>query len=129
MIAMLAPEVAHVGYTEDWAKSEGLFVEAVIVDLKNNDRAKAEDDMAGFLKLVVGKKSKLIGATLVGSKAGDMIPIATIAIKQNLAATAFMGMIFSYPTQSEIFMLASLEKVKDSFKAWQKKLIKLLFLR
>lgn len=123
------PEVAHVGYTEPWARSLGMFGESIIIDIAEIDRAKAENDLEGFLKLNIGKKGQIIGATLVGEKAGEMIPVATLAIKQKLKAAAFLSLIFSYPTESEIFMFASLKKVKQSFKDWQKKLIKQIFLR
>ncbi len=123
------PEVAHVGYTEPWAKSLGLYVDSIKINLSEIDRAKAEGDTEGFLKLILGKKGILIGATLVGNKAGEMIPVATLAISQKLKATAFMKLIFSYPTEAEIFKFASLEKVRQSFKNWQKTLIKKIFLR
>lgn len=122
------PEVAHVGYTEQWAKSENLFVKSFLVDLKNNDRAIAEGDLDGFLKLIIGKKNKIIGATLVGSKAGEMIPVASLAIKNKMTLSAFMGIIFSYPTQSEIFMEASLTNLSKSFKGWKKNLVSKIFL-
>lgn len=123
------PEVAHVGYTEPWAKSLNMYKESVIINLKDNDRAKAENDIDGFLKLNLGKNGQIIGATLVGDKAGEMIPIASLAIRQKLKASAFLNIIFSYPTEAEIFSLASLHKVRGSFKDWQKKLIKRIFLR
>ncbi len=123
------PEVAHIGYTEPLAKSLNLFKESVVINLAENDRAKAENDITGFLKLNVGKRGKVIGATLIGDKAGEMIPLVTMAIKQKLKVTAFLNIIFSYPTESEIFLFASLKKVKASFRCWQKKLIKLFFLK
>jgi len=123
------PEVAHTGYTEQQAKSLGLFSEKLFINLSDIDRAKAEDDRTGFLKLNLGKKGRLIGATLVGEKAGEMIPLASLAIKKKLKGTAFLDIIFSYPTESEIFLFASLKKLRGGFKDWQKKLIKLIFLR
>ncbi|MBZ9689127.1 FAD-dependent oxidoreductase [Clostridium estertheticum] len=123
------PEVAHVGYTEPMAKKIGVFKEAIIVPLDEIDRAKTENDRIGFLKLILGEKGKIIGATLVGEKAGETIPLATLAIKKKLKATAYLSMIFSYPTEAEIFSFASLKILKKSFKAWQNKLVKLIFLR
>ena len=122
------PEVAHVGYTEPWAKSLGLYKDSVVVNLEEVDRAKAEKDEIGFLKLITGKRNKLIGATVVGEKAGEMIHLATLAIKRKLKATAFINLIFSYPTEAEIFKFASSELYKRAFKGWMKKLIKALFL-
>jgi hypothetical protein len=63
------------------------------VDLSEIDRAKAEDDRVGFLKLNLGKKRRIIGATLVGEKAGEMIPAAVIAINRKLTVGIFMNMI------------------------------------
>ena len=122
------PEVAHVGYTEPWAKSLGLYKDSLMVNLEEVDRAKAEKDEIGFLKLITGKRNKLIGATVVGEKAGEMIHLATLAIKRKLKATAFINLIFSYPTEAEIFKFASSELYKRAFKGWMKKLIKALFL-
>ncbi|MBA7522802.1 Mercuric reductase [subsurface metagenome] len=122
------PEVAHVGYTEPWAKSSGLYKDSLMVNLEEVDRAKAEKDEIGFLKLITGKRNKLIGATVVGEKAGEMIHLATLAIKRKLKATAFINLIFSYPTEAEIFKFASSELYKRAFKGWMKKLIKALFL-
>lgn len=118
------PEVAHIGYTEQTAKELNLFKKAIHVPLESNDRAKAENDVTGFLKLIVGKKGTLIGATLVGEKAGEMIPIASLAIQQKLKPSVFMNIIFSYPTESEIFKTASLQLLRDSFKPWKANLLK-----
>ena len=123
------PEVAHVGYTEPWAKSQGLFHDSVVIPLDGIDRAKAEGDTEGFLKLILGKKNRLVGITLVGEKAGEMIPVGTLAIRQKLKATAFMSLIFSYPTESEIFKMAALELAKRALKDWVKRVIKWIFLR
>lgn len=123
------PEVAHVGYTEPMARKAGTYKSSLKVDLCAIDRAKAEDDRVGFLKLNLGKKQRIIGATLVGEKAGEMIPAITIAIKQKLTAGIFMNMIFSYPTESEILKSASLEAAKQSLKPWMKKVIRAVLLR
>lgn len=122
------PEVAHIGYTQPWAEKLGIYRDALIFQLAEIDRAKADNDRDGFLKLILGKKGKLIGATLVGEKAGEMIPIASLAIARGMKASAFASVIFSYPTQAEIFQRLSFEYMKRSFKDWMKKLIDKLFL-
>lgn len=119
------PEVAHVGYTEDFAKKNGTFYKKYIVSLDSNDRANTDEDLDGFLKLIVNKKNVLIGATLVSNKAGDQISIATLMIQKKLKLNSFLSMNFSYPTESEIFKTAALLSLKESFKPWHKKLIKL----
>jgi pyruvate/2-oxoglutarate dehydrogenase complex dihydrolipoamide dehydrogenase (E3) component len=123
------PEVAHVGYTGQWAKEEGLFSDSIMVELKEIDRAQADNDTEGFLKLVLGNNNRIIGATMVGNKAGEIIPLASLAIRNKMKATVFMSQIFSYPTEAEIFKFASLVFAKKSFKPWMKAIIKTLLLR
>jgi len=123
------PEVAHVGLTEIMAKSNGSYNNHFFLKLSDNDRAKADFDKQGFLKIIVDKKNRVIGATLVGNKAGEQIPIASLAIKNKMKLSAFMSIIYAYPSEAEIFKFAALESMKSSFKPWQKNLINKVFLR
>ncbi len=123
------PEVAHVGLTENMAKDKGNYFKHYTIPLESIDRAKADHDRQGFLKLIVDQKSRLIGATLVGAKAGEQIPIASLAIKNKMKLSVFMGVIFSYPTEAEIFKFGALDAMKSGFKPWQKNLVQKIFLR
>lgn len=123
------PEVAHVGYTEPMAREGGLFIGSIMIDLKETDRARTENDTQGFLKLILGKKNRIIGATMIGNRAGEILPLSSMAIRNKMKATAFMSQIFSYPTEAEIFRFASIAAAKKSFKPWMKKAIKALLLR
>lgn len=119
------PEVAHVGLTEPMAIANGHAVDTVQVDLSKLDRAKTDNDRKGFLKATFTKK-RLLGVTLVGEKAGEMIPIAALAIQKKMKVTAFLNLIFPYPTESEIFKFASLDVAKRGLKPWMKSLIRRL---
>jgi len=121
------PEVAHVGYTEQMAREKGIFKDTVIVDLKDMDRAQTEDDTTGFLKLVLGKRKRIVGATMVGNKAGEIIPLAAMAIRTKMKATGFMPQIFSYPTEAEIFKFAGYAFARKSFKPWMKSIVQKIF--
>jgi len=121
------PEVAHVGYTEQMAREKGIFKNTVIVDLKDMDRAQTEDDTTGFLKLVLGKRKRIVGATMVGNKAGEIIPLAAMAIRTKMKATGFMPQIFSYPTEAEIFKFAGYAFARKSFKPWMKSIVQKIF--
>ena len=121
-----SPEAAHSGYTEARARELGLFREAVTVRLDEIDRALLDGEEDGFLKLILGSGSRLIGATMVGAKAGETIPLASLAIRHKLKARAFADLVFPYPTQAEIFKRASSLVLRRSLKGWMKTLIKKL---
>jgi pyruvate/2-oxoglutarate dehydrogenase complex dihydrolipoamide dehydrogenase (E3) component len=123
------PEVAHVGYTEQDAVKEGVYHDKVLVNLSEIDRAKTEGEKIGFLKLVIDKKKIVIGATIVGEKASEMLPLAIIAVKSRLKASLFASIVFPYPVESEIYKFASYEILKKSFKPWIKKSIKKIAFR
>ena len=101
------PEVAHAGYTESEAAAKKLFGESVLVDLKETDRALTEGEEEGFLKLILDKRNRVIGVTVVSAKAGEMIAPALLAVKKRLKATEFRSLIFPYPTESEIYKFAA----------------------
>jgi len=121
------PEVAHTGLTEAAARSAGSFKESVIYPMSDNDRAIAENDVRGFLKVVLGKSGKLIGATIVCNHAGEMISLATLAIRKKQKLSGFLSMMFPYPTKSEAYMNAALDRTLGSIQNWQRRLLKLLF--
>lgn len=123
------PAVAHVGLTETEAVKQGLYRDKVLIPLAENDRAMAEEDRAGFLKFVIGPGGRLIGATLVSEKAGEMIGAASLAVTNKMKASAFASVIFSYPTEAEIFKTASYAYMKKGFKPWMKDLVKGVLLR
>ncbi|MCK5128430.1 MAG: FAD-dependent oxidoreductase [Clostridiales bacterium] len=122
------PEVAHVGYTQATATAAKLYKSSITLDLADNDRAIINNDTTGYLKLVLGRRDRIIGATIVADNAGEMIPVVTLSIKKKLKPSAFLGIIFLYPTESEVLIYAALEKLLISIKDWQRKLIRLLFL-
>ena len=123
-----SPQAAHAGYTEETAKETGLLGSVITHPFREVDRAVIEDDREGFLKLVLDRKKRVIGATLVCEQAGEMISLASLAIVKKLKVSDFMNIIYAYPSKSEIFGGAALTQLKDSFKPWQKKLFQKLFL-
>jgi pyruvate/2-oxoglutarate dehydrogenase complex dihydrolipoamide dehydrogenase (E3) component len=122
------PEVAHVGFTEDWAKKEGLFGSTIIVQMKDVDRSICENDETGFLKLILNRKGKIIGCTIVGNRAGELLGAASMAMSQNLTPKSFLTPIFAYPTQLDAYKFAAYQQLKSSFKPWMKSIIKKVLL-
>ena len=94
------PELAQVGMTEAEARAAGLKVEILRWPLSENDRAVAERDEDGLVKLVV-RGNRVIGAGILAPGAGEMIGQWTLAISQKISLTALAGMIAPYPTRAE----------------------------
>lgn len=101
-VTYLDPEVAHVGLTEAEARNKGGAVETVTVGYDGNDRAQAERRTEGFIKLVLGRRGKVLGVTIVGPQAGEAINMWCLVITRRLSLSAVAGMIAPYPTLAEI---------------------------
>ena len=124
-----SPQVAHAGHTEATAREAGLLGSVIAHPFREIDRAIIEADREGLLKLVLDQRKRVIGATLVCEQAGEMMPLASLAIINKMKLSAFSKLIFAYPSKSEIFQAAALSQLKESFKPWQKDLFKKLFLK
>jgi pyruvate/2-oxoglutarate dehydrogenase complex dihydrolipoamide dehydrogenase (E3) component len=94
------PELAQTGLTEAEAVAAGLNVQVLRWPLADNDRAVAERDTAGLVKLVVSK-NRIVGAGILAPHAGEMISQWTLAIAQGTKLSALAGLIVPYPTRSE----------------------------
>ncbi|HEX8126895.1 MAG TPA: FAD-dependent oxidoreductase [Allosphingosinicella sp.] len=96
------PEVAHVGHNELSAKEAGIEFEVVRYDLSHLDRALAEGANRGFVKLLVQPgKDRLLGATIVADRAGELLPELVLAMKHGLGLNKLLGTIHAYPTLAE----------------------------
>ena len=96
------PEVARVGLSEDEANAKGVAYEVVKFDLEELDRAIADRHTEGFVKvLTVPGKDKILGVTIVGKQAGDLIAEYVQAMKYNLGLNKVLGTIHIYPTLAE----------------------------
>ena len=96
------PEVAHVGHNELSAKEAGIDYEIVRYDLSHLDRALAEGANSGFVKLLVQPgKDRLLGATIVADRAGELLPELVLAMKHGLGLNKLLGTIHAYPTLAE----------------------------
>lgn len=97
-----APEVAHVGLNESDAADQGVACEVTRYELAELDRAITEDATLGFVKvLTVPGKDKILGVTIVGEHAGELLAEFTLAIRRGLSLGAILGTVHAYPTWSE----------------------------
>ncbi len=102
-----SPEVARVGLTLDQALEQGLKAKEIRVPLEEVDRAVLEGCDLGFLKVVVGRGGKILGATLVGEGAGKMVSELTLAMSKGIKLGALSWIVHPYPTESSVFRRAA----------------------
>jgi len=96
------PEVARVGLNEQEAQAQGIAYETSVYGLDDLDRAIADGTAQGFVKvLTVPNKDKILGVTIVGEQAGDLIAEFVLAMKYNLGLNKILGTIHIYPTMAE----------------------------
>ena len=96
------PELAHVGLTEDEARRTCWAVRIQRWPLSENDRAQAEREIRGHIKVITDKRGRIRGATIVGAGAGELIATWALALSQRLNIRAIAGTVVPYPTLAEI---------------------------
>jgi len=96
------PEVARVGLNESDAKEQGVKYEVTTYGIDDLDRAIADGTDYGFIKvLTVPGKDKILGVTIVGEHAGDLIAEYVLAMKNGIGLNKVLGTIHIYPTLAE----------------------------
>ncbi|MBV7266371.1 FAD-dependent oxidoreductase [Erythrobacter ani] len=101
-VTFLDPEFARVGLNETEAKEQGTDYEVTTYGLDDLDRAITESDTKGFVKvLTVPGKDTILGATIVGAHAGELLAEYVLAMKHKLGLNKILGTIHSYPTMAE----------------------------
>ncbi|CAM8646923.1 Lpd Pyruvate/2-oxoglutarate dehydrogenase complex, dihydrolipoamide dehydrogenase (E3) component, and related enzymes [Comamonadaceae bacterium] len=96
------PEVARVGLNEQDAKEQGVAYEVTKYGIDDLDRAIADSEAHGFVKvLTVPGKDKILGVTIVGTHAGDLLAEYVLAMKHGLGLNKILGTIHTYPTLAE----------------------------
>ncbi len=98
----IEPEVARVGLNEQEAKQQNIAYEVSIYYLDDLDRAIADGVAHGFVKVLTQPgKDRILGVTIVGDHAGDLLPEFVLAMKQGLGLNKILGTIHIYPTMAE----------------------------
>jgi pyruvate/2-oxoglutarate dehydrogenase complex dihydrolipoamide dehydrogenase (E3) component/uncharacterized membrane protein YdjX (TVP38/TMEM64 family) len=96
------PEVARVGLSEDEAKAQGIAVEVTRYGIDDLDRAIADGNDHGYVKVLTAPGSdRILGACIVGAHAGELLPEFVLAMKYGLGMNKLLGTIHVYPTMSE----------------------------
>ncbi len=106
------PEIAHVGMYEQDAQSQGIEVDTIKIAMSGVDRAIADGEESGFVKIHHRKGSdEILGATIVARHAGEMISEVTTAIVHKIGLNGLSSVIHPYPTQAE-----GIKKAADAYR-------------
>jgi pyruvate/2-oxoglutarate dehydrogenase complex dihydrolipoamide dehydrogenase (E3) component len=107
-VTYTTPEIAHVGLYEEEAKRKGINVTTIKISFDKVDRAIADGETDGFLKIMHKTGSdQILGATIVARHAGEMISEITTAIVGKLGLNTLSAVIHPYPTQAEAIKKAA----------------------
>lgn len=122
------PELSQVGLTEAQAKGQyGDAIKVVQWEYAENDRARAERITSGLIKVVAGKRGKILGAGIAGTGAGEIIQPWQIAVAKGYKMADMAGIISPYPTLSEISKRAAGSYFTDRlFSPRTRKIVRLL---
>ncbi len=101
-VTYTAPELARVGPTEDEARAAHGAVEVLRWPFSEIDRARTDGAIDGLAKVVLDRRGRILGAAIVGARAGELIQPWVLAIGQGLRIGALAGMMAPYPTLGEI---------------------------
>jgi dihydrolipoamide dehydrogenase len=115
------PEIARVGLNENEARQKNIAFDVALFHLSHQDRAITERESKGFVKILTAPGSdRILGATIVGAHAGELLAEFNLAVKNKLGLKAILNTIHPYPTFSEANKSAANE--------WRKKSIPLKLL-
>lgn len=96
------PEIAHTGLYEGEANQRGIQTQSFTFEMNENDRALADGEARGFVKVTVKKGSdQILGASIVSTHAGEMISEISVAMAAGMGLGKLGGVIHPYPTQAE----------------------------
>lgn len=123
-VVFTEPELAQAGMTEAEARERRLKIRLVRWPYYDNDRAQIERTPHGHVKVICDPKGNILGATIVGAQAGELIAIWALAIAQRLNIRAMAGFVLPYPTLSEIGKRAAFDFVLPELtRPWVRRII------
>ena len=101
-VTYTSPELAQIGMTEKAAREKFGDIKVITAPFFENDRAQAERETHGMLKVVTSKSGVILGAGMVGEKAGEVIQSWALPIAKKMKMKDIAGLILPYPTLGEI---------------------------
>ncbi|SDT89308.1 NAD(P)/FAD-dependent oxidoreductase [Stappia sp. ES.058] len=123
------PQIGHVGMTQAEARTEHGHHTVKILDapFSANDRAQAERRTDGLVRLMVGKRGRVVGADVVGPAAGEIVNLLSLVVSKGLTVRDLAGFVSPYPTLSEAVRRAAISYYADSANnPWVRRVVRLL---
>jgi pyruvate/2-oxoglutarate dehydrogenase complex dihydrolipoamide dehydrogenase (E3) component len=108
-VTFTEPELAQAGLTEARARERRIKIRILRWPYHDNDRAQAERETQGHIKIITNKKGKILGVTIVGAQAGELISMWSLALAQELNIRAVAGVVLPYPTLAELGKRAAVD--------------------
>lgn len=121
------PELARVGLSEDEATAQAIPYRVYTFPFRDIDRAQADGATEGSAKIITRPNGRLLGAALVGPRAGELIHEYVLAISRNMKASDLSKVIHIYPTLAQINRRVADQRLKEGLTPRTKKWIKRLF--
>jgi pyruvate/2-oxoglutarate dehydrogenase complex dihydrolipoamide dehydrogenase (E3) component len=102
-VTFTEPELAHVGLTEAGAREKhGNRINVLRWPYSENDRAQAERQTEGFVKVITSRGGRILGASMVGEHAGELIQMWSLAMQKRINIKSMASIVSPYPTLAEI---------------------------
>lgn len=101
-VIFTSPELAQLGLDETTARARHGDIRVLTAQFANNDRAITCHEDAGWIRVITTPRGRILGVTLVGPQAGELIAPWALAMRQNLPIRALAGLVLPYPTLGEI---------------------------
>jgi pyruvate/2-oxoglutarate dehydrogenase complex dihydrolipoamide dehydrogenase (E3) component len=121
------PELAQVGMTEAEAKKRYRRLRILRWPFTENDRAQCERDTEGFIKVVTRPNGRILGCTIVGPHAGELIQLWVVAMTKDMKVGELMNFVLPYPTFSEVSKRVALTYYQGTVtKRWLRAIISFL---
>nr|WP_027178125.1 FAD-dependent oxidoreductase [Maridesulfovibrio bastinii] len=122
------PELSCIGYNEKMAGVDGLKYRVITEDFLSNDRAVTEGRNEGIIKLLLGRRGKVLGVQILGHHAGELLGEWISSLNGKVGLSTLAGAIHPYPTYSEINKkIAGVLPGEKIFSPGIRKILKLLF--
>ncbi len=126
-VTYTAPELASVGLTEAQAREQHGTIRILRWAFADNDRARTERQTEGHVKAVVTPRGRILGCSIAGAHAGELIMPWVLAMSRGLKVSDLAGLIYPYPTLSEVTKSAAVEFLKPSAQnPWVRRLVSLV---